>query len=233
MVDNQYITPLYGQQCPITVNGHSTAKKNRHNKVKPANTPQTHPTLPDVVYCGNCELNFLNAEEYEKHTKTKCIRKYTCTYCTASFVRNDHLKRHIMSVHTNTKYNICPVCNEDCKNHDALLRHIKKHPNESNFNCRDCHQTYKTLHELVVHESSHIWPECHVCTYCSKVFKRRDHMLRHVKTVHLLQHTACPLCAQKFKRKDHALRHIREKHRMAIPNGGLKGFSEVLADVSQ
>ncbi|XP_045783338.1 PR domain zinc finger protein 5-like [Maniola jurtina] len=230
MVDNQgYLVPLYASPPqPIDVNPMDNTK--RLTKVKnPCVTnsiePNHHPVLSNVVYCPNCELNFLDANEYEKH-KSKCKRKHTCTYCSATFQRNDHLKRHIISLHSNTKFNICPVCNEDCKSYESLLKHIKTHPNDTSLNCRDCQQEFKSLYDLVVHESRHLWLDSHSCTYCSKIFKRRDHMLRHIQTLHLQQFTVCPICNQKYKRKDHALRHIREKHKMAVPYGGLKEFQE-------
>ncbi|CAH2229001.1 jg10271 [Pararge aegeria aegeria] len=237
MVDKQgYNIPHYSTPTR-RVDGNKVRNMKSTNKVKNpaainAMSSESH-ILSNPVFCQNCELNFIDVDEYEKHAKNKCIRKHICTYCNASFQRNDHLKRHIVSVHSNTKCNICPLCNEDCKNYDLLLKHVKVHPNESVCHCHECGQEFKSLHELVVHKLTHVWPECHVCSYCSKVFKRRDHMLRHIQTLHLQQHTACPICSQKFKRKDHTLRHIREKHRMAIPNGGLKEFQEKLMSVSQ
>ncbi|EGO20729.1 hypothetical protein SERLADRAFT_399878, partial [Serpula lacrymans var. lacrymans S7.9] len=66
-----------------------------------------------------------------KDKMKKGMRTYTCTVngCGKCFVRGEHLKRHVRSIHTNEKPFCCPV--EDCdrafSRRDNLGQHIRIH----------------------------------------------------------------------------------------------------------
>lgn len=57
--------------------------------------------------------------------KTDKPRPFTCTTCTRSFARLEHLKRHERS-HTKEKPFQCPVCERSFARRDLLLRHRQK-----------------------------------------------------------------------------------------------------------
>lgn len=186
----------------------------------------------NVVACPICNLNFINKEEFDQHNvEIHGKRQYLCNLCTACFRRQDHLKRHLYSVHSNSRCSICPVCSKDCKRHDLLLKHIHNYHSDQSevYHCRDCSFECGSLEELEKHEKSHI-SHRHKCPQCKTSFNRRDHMLRHIKSQHLQQYTSCPICNQTYKRKDHVVRHVREKHRMGFLNGKLITSSEVSDD---
>nr|XP_026496071.1 oocyte zinc finger protein XlCOF19-like [Vanessa tameamea] len=187
----------------------------------------------NLVYCALCHVNFYDASEYEQHNaEIHGLKKYPCVYCESSFRRQDHLKRHINSLHsTGTKSLKCPICEEDFQRRDSLFKHVKrKHSDEKCFQCRECSYQCESIEELESHDSAHLLQETHICSYCKKPFKRRDHMLRHIKTLHLNQYTVCPVCSQQFKRKDHVVRHCREKHRIEFQNGKIVKLQDNKSD---
>lgn len=183
-------------------------------------------------YCEHCDMNFEDLIQFERHnTEVHSLKLLTCQVCTATFRRQDHLKRHMRSLHSDQKYCCCPVCGKDCKRQDLLAKHVKqKHGNKSEvFKCRDCGLEHKSLVELEKHESSHLLSDRHTCPHCSTTFKRRDHMLRHIKSQHLNHVVPCPLCGQVYKRRDHVARHIKEKHKMGLLNGKLVKAADIVA----
>lgn len=181
----------------------------------------------DFVYCAICNANYVDASEFEQHnieTHGLIKKNYQCLFCSTTFRRQDHLKRHITSVHTSDLKILllkCPVCDEEFPRRDLVLKHLKKkHEDAQSFECRICLYKTASLDDLETHNNSnHNLQKKHKCSYCKKPFKRRDHMLRHIKTLHLNQYTVCPICCQHFKRKDHVVRHCREKHSVEFLNG--------------
>jgi uncharacterized Zn-finger protein len=59
--------------------------------------------------------------EYDS-TKT-----FVCTQCSRRFRRQEHLKRHFRSIHTNQKPFDCHLCNKKFSRGDNLAQHIKTH----------------------------------------------------------------------------------------------------------
>lgn len=52
---------------------------------------------------------------------------FHCSYCKARFDRNEHLKRHIQSVHKKERPFVCEICKKDFSRSDNLRAHLKIH----------------------------------------------------------------------------------------------------------
>lgn len=57
-------------------------------------------------------------------------KQFVCTYCSRRFRRQEHLKRHFRSLHTNEKPFDCELCGKKFSRSDNLAQHIKTHANE-------------------------------------------------------------------------------------------------------
>ncbi|CCK71186.1 C2H2-type zinc finger protein KNAG_0G01280 [Huiozyma naganishii CBS 8797] len=58
-------------------------------------------------------------------------KQFGCKYCPRKFKRQEHLKRHILSLHVGEKRFGCPICGKNFSRSDNLNQHIKTHSNEN------------------------------------------------------------------------------------------------------
>lgn len=79
---------------------------------------------------------------------------FKCSLCTKEFLRQQHLQRHLASVHVAENEHVCTTCFRSFSRRDALQRHQSKH-------------------EAVKDNNR--------CEECNKVFTRKDALLRHMK----------------------------------------------------
>ena len=54
-------------------------------------------------------------------------KQFVCSYCMRRFKRQEHLKRHVRSLHTNEKPFDCTLCGKQFSRSDNLAQHIKTH----------------------------------------------------------------------------------------------------------
>ncbi|ODV74694.1 uncharacterized protein CYBJADRAFT_136505 [Cyberlindnera jadinii NRRL Y-1542] len=54
-------------------------------------------------------------------------KQFVCSYCMRRFKRQEHLKRHVRSLHTNEKPFDCTLCGKKFSRSDNLAQHIKTH----------------------------------------------------------------------------------------------------------
>ena len=59
---------------------------------------------------------------------------FSCSWCTKSFARKDHLKKHF-KVHTGEKPYNCSMCDKSFSNSEQLKIHTRVHTGEKPFNC--------------------------------------------------------------------------------------------------
>lgn len=61
-------------------------------------------------------------------------KQYGCQYCQRRFKRQEHLKRHVRSLHMGEKPYNCHICHKNFSRSDNLSQHIRTHNNTSNNN---------------------------------------------------------------------------------------------------
>lgn len=54
-------------------------------------------------------------------------KQFVCSYCMRRFKRQEHLKRHVRSLHTHEKPFDCTICDKKFSRSDNLAQHIKTH----------------------------------------------------------------------------------------------------------
>ncbi|CAL8283407.1 unnamed protein product [Merluccius merluccius] len=87
----------------------------------------------------------------------------TCSECGKIFKHMHHLKRHMLSVHSNKRPYCCPLCRRSFSQASGLLRHqmyLEKHKTRVHGNlrpyvCTLCRKTFSQLHDLARHLKSH------------------------------------------------------------------------------
>ncbi|VDM31169.1 unnamed protein product [Hydatigera taeniaeformis] len=111
--------------------------------------------------CDVCHKVFADRSLLSKHKIAHAEAKHICNTCGRAFVREDKLRRHFRSVHSNERPFICEVCTKAFARKDKLQEHAKHHNKDITF----------------------------PCTVCTEVFLMRSLLNRHLRTEHQIKQT--------------------------------------------
>ena len=148
------------------------------------------------------------------HTRKKVI---TCKICDQTFLRNYHLKRHMVR-HTEAFPFKCPQCDNVAfrRSHDLAChqRCHDKNPGEIISNrpyvCEECSKTFIMPHHLKEHKGVHSEERPFSCNICEKSFRLKSYLKCHNK-IHC-RGPSCNQCGQGFSNAKFLEHHIMEKH---------------------
>ncbi|CAH8541271.1 unnamed protein product [Schistosoma turkestanicum] len=102
--------------------------------------------------CLSCNKVFSQKALLLKHRVMHEEPKHMCDTCGRSFVREDKLKRHVMSIHTAEKPHVCHICSKAFSRKDKLKDHLKHHDRAArNFECQQCQQPFVQKSDLNRH----------------------------------------------------------------------------------
>uniref|UniRef100_A0A5K4EGP4 Putative zinc finger protein n=1 Tax=Schistosoma mansoni TaxID=6183 RepID=A0A5K4EGP4_SCHMA len=102
--------------------------------------------------CLSCNKTFSQKTLLLKHRVMHEEPKHMCDTCGRSFVREDKLKRHVMSIHTAEKPHVCHICSKAFSRKDKLKDHLKHHDRAArNFECQQCQQPFVQKSDLNRH----------------------------------------------------------------------------------
>ncbi|TGZ67431.1 hypothetical protein CRM22_004808 [Opisthorchis felineus] len=102
--------------------------------------------------CSACNRVFSQKALLLKHRIMHDEPKHTCDTCGRCFVREDKLKRHVMSIHTTEKPHVCGICTKAFSRKDKLKDHLKHHERAArNFECQQCQQPFVQKSDLNRH----------------------------------------------------------------------------------
>ncbi|KAI4150408.1 MAG: hypothetical protein LQ340_004099 [Diploschistes diacapsis] len=156
-----------------------------------------------------CDKLFNRPTRLEEHKRSHTndrIFKCNVPKCGKDFLRDSHLKRHVLSAHTDQRDYICTF--EDCDKGFAtaqrLKRHLSLHEGREKYRCRidGCGQTFRkhaTLdkHQRTAHEGGDAFP-CHEPTKdgipCPKGFDTAYALKLHKGRCHGAKSYFCTLC---------------------------------------
>lgn len=165
--------------------------------------------------------NLTDALRY--HMVTHGPRKYSCDFCSKTFVKSfnfkEHLKTHNKSAEESQPVK-CQVCHKIFKNENTLRVHKASHGPKKHV-CSICGKEYALRQSYRLHMETHNDPEAlewdghhsdhpFKCDLCHKVLKSKT-SLQHHKKVHKPGKHVCPICSTVFLRRrditDHMATH--------------------------
>lgn len=163
-----------------------------------------------------CVLNMSTAVPF------KFFTKYSCFYCSKSYVEFDDLKQHVVEEHPtcdlkekcmknckgeriSVKIDIsslsCRVCFESIDNVDSLIDHlITKHGAEYDKATTGCFESFKIIKDSIP------------CPICSSIFRYFGSLLRHINSEHSNNNRICDFCGRSFKNVANLKVHITYAH---------------------
>ena len=89
--------------------------------------------LPDdtEVISGESKYRIRGRKENKEADLVDESKIFVCSYCSRRFKRQEHLKRHFRSLHTQEKPYDCEICHKKFSRSDNLNQHLKIHKLEA------------------------------------------------------------------------------------------------------
>ena len=176
-----------------------------------------HKELCEVYKCTFCSWESLEKFEYFNHMRTHTGGKpHVCSECHDSFSRLEHLRDHVMKMHTNTKHD-CVDCGKQFTSIAALRKHrYVVHENKPRKKtkrrpkiCSYCGHVFYMLCDLKAHEMAHRGEKPFKCSQCDLRFTTQSHRKKH-EVVHTnTKPHMCSFCGFSSNRKANLRNHER------------------------
>ncbi|XP_019931546.3 zinc finger protein Xfin [Aedes albopictus] len=114
----------------------------------------------DRAQCGKCQKTFTSHKSLWLHYKfTHKPKKMNCSICSAVFITNKHLEKHILRNHKQQDGTLqplkCPVCSKVFLTKGQLNRHAMNHGPRKHC-CSVCNKTFITPQKLESHMRCHV-----------------------------------------------------------------------------
>uniref|UniRef100_A0A8D8CEK3 Zinc finger protein 786 n=1 Tax=Culex pipiens TaxID=7175 RepID=A0A8D8CEK3_CULPI len=132
--------------------------------------------------CPDCDKTFKFRKDVVRHKKAvHANERFTCKYCSKSYVRNDKLRQHIERSHDLQTYFLCEICVKSFPTKEQLQEHKGHHAAPRTHQCATCMVTYPGQKELKAHQCI-TYRDDYVC--CERDFKFHRHYNRHMFLAH-------------------------------------------------
>lgn len=138
-------------------------------------------------------------------------KRYICAECGKAYSRPVTLQQHLMT-HTGDRPLKCEICLESFIRKDHLKRHMLKHTPEAEkpHHCKVCNKGCNSLQHLRRHEKVH--EKSYLCDQCGEAFFKHQTMKHHIKVVHLNHKIVCEFCNKEFSRPYRLANHMARQH---------------------
>ncbi|VTZ67691.1 C2H2 zinc finger protein Zfp, putative [Plasmodium chabaudi chabaudi] len=147
--------------------------------------------------------------EAPEHNSNIPVEIRTCNVCSMVFANKKLMKRHLMSVHTDSRPYKCELCLKTYKRSDHLKKHILTHEDnkvKTKYKCAICQVEFDTPKELKEHKIRH-----YQCPYanCSYHYSTISNMKYHLNKHKCNLYYSCPVCNEQFYIYKEFIQHKR------------------------
>lgn len=125
-----------------------------------------------------------------------------CPNCNIPFANEKKLRVHLQqNEKTGCEVHICTFCDKTCKTQEMMRSHIYRHTGRGSFECEHCKKTWKNKSLLRRHLESHRAEKAYLCIVCSKRFSTANSLKVHMN-IHTGERSyACTLCTKVYSEK--------------------------------
>ena len=170
----------------------------------------------ETIQCKKCPKTFKYHKNYTRHLRLHDGPIFACGFCGKLTARQDYLKKHIETVHTN--------------------KTDTRKKNQKMYNCVICRSKFSILFEYIEHLKNHD-VEMAICEICGKTFKDNRVLKMHLQLYHDDKGMyKCETCARGFWKEEYLLQHKLKVHQSDPPETMKQeklGFEEVLICVDR
>ena len=166
--------------------------------------------------CDVCERGLSSEEDLVKHKeshKQDIIYQCQSEDCDQTFITNNLLLNHMMSVHKIDKDQVkavtlkCVHCDFKSDRRVTLEGHLRRHIKER-FVCTECGKKLKGKLSMRHHMKKHKGIYDVQCVECDKRFVSENSMRSHINSRHSKTIFICEECGKEFKLKQQYDRHL-------------------------
>ena len=202
-------------------------KLKNHIEEKHTNNASTR----KIYKCDQCERVFKNRQKAKRHTKWHDGLTYDCSICKKKYARQDGLKKHIKTRHSNEVYR-CLICDQTFKR-KCKLKYHNKQQHEPNHNeecpCSKCEMVSAKIDKLKIHVENNPRENSHLCSVCSLSFPSspalESHLvdIKHQTNVDLQTFLnscfPCTKCDESLQSENDLKSHLKEQHGVKVRSG--------------
>ena len=163
-------------------------------------------------------MKFFSKHELQCHQKTSHfeVKRFSCEFCSQSYIKNDMLRDHILSVHEKEQLHKCNLCEKTSYSERSIRVHSRvAHGKE--VNCKICgkflHRMRINHHIQNIHGVSQTKKsQNYKCDICGQSFKT-NFLKEHKMRVHeKFKPFSCEKCEKLFLLKSELESHIKNVH---------------------
>lgn len=122
-----------------------------------------------------------------------------CPNCNIPFANQKKLRIHLLqNEKTGCEIHVCTFCDKTFKKQELMRSHMYRHTGRGSFECQHCKKTWKNRSLLKRHLESHKTEKAYLCCVCSKRFSTANSLKVHMN-IHTGERSyACTICTKVY-----------------------------------
>ncbi|XP_061727730.1 zinc finger protein 728-like [Cydia pomonella] len=183
---------------------HAHANHDSNSRIK---YNQNKPAVSKTYNCKTCGEEFSVKSLFIQHLRQH--RPCKCQVCYITFSDQTPLRRHSLLHIVEKGSKSCSNCNEEFASRSALIKHIRKHLEETT--CQICNKKFSSTYTLDEHKLIHTGGIPYICDICGQCFTYKSSLV-----VHIQMHDgsrekkiSCDVCNKQFPYEAPLLAHKR------------------------